>query len=266
MNRTYFLFFLLGILCLNGTSQNRADSSLYFYYKGEKQYIELNTQQAFVSVPLSEFSNKAVNLSQYSIGNVREGINATCSEIEFNSKLSPQAYLEKLSALNKGMNGSVKGYLKMGSDEKVGLSDYFYVRLKELSDTAVLYQKAKEFHVEVVSRNEFLPHWFVLKSNALPIDSQLQVVNSFYESGLFQVADPEILPGQSLEMCANDSAGADLQSVPFSNHISARITNPRERGVGFYHRFTMEYVFVEKNRKYRNLLRCFYVYDNSNKI
>jgi len=43
MNRKAFLGVVLGILCLDGVGQNVVDTSYYYYYRGEKQYIVWTT-------------------------------------------------------------------------------------------------------------------------------------------------------------------------------------------------------------------------------
>jgi len=111
---------LLLILFLAGL---QAQTPYFYYYKGQKQYIELNTQQAFVKDSISVFSNKKINLLQYGIVQAKEGAIAGSSEIYFSEKLSPQAYLDKLSALQTTLQVPVKAYLKIGNDDKVRLSD-----------------------------------------------------------------------------------------------------------------------------------------------
>ena len=78
MNRKYFLGMVLGFLSLSGISQSVVDSSFFYYYQGKKQYIELNTQQAFVSSQVSAFSNKEISLLQCGIVQVRDGIYDNC--------------------------------------------------------------------------------------------------------------------------------------------------------------------------------------------
>ena len=39
MKKKHFLGVVLGILCLDGVGQNVVDTSYYYYYRGEKQYI-----------------------------------------------------------------------------------------------------------------------------------------------------------------------------------------------------------------------------------
>jgi len=86
--KSIILGIILGGTYITGTCQTVLDNSLYYYYKGEKQYIELNTQQAFASVPVSAFSK--VNLEL----NTQEWKNENYSEIIFDSEISSQIYLK----------------------------------------------------------------------------------------------------------------------------------------------------------------------------
>ena len=195
MNRKTFLGVVLGIFCLSGVCQNRVDSSYYYYYKGEKQYIALNTKQAMVILPAAELSKRT---KSGGIDRVKELNHKDCSEIAFSDSLSPKDYLEQLAELENNLNVRIRGYFISRNDDKLCISDFFYVCLKDLSDSTLLYSMAAELSVEVVSQDRFLPHWFTLKAQSLQMDSQLRTVNRFYESGLFQAAEPEFFTDKSM--------------------------------------------------------------------
>ena len=162
MNRTHFLAVVLGFLCLSGIGQNTIDTLYFYYYKGEKQYIAINTQHALVRANLTEISNLPLDSGIYNSG--KELNNRDYSEITFAGKLSPRLYLEQLDTLEKSLNVRVRGYFKSRSEDKLCLSDYFYVCLKQLSDSSLLRNMAQGLSVEIVLQNKYLPHWFVLKT------------------------------------------------------------------------------------------------------
>ena len=99
MNRKQFSGIILGLLCLSGISQDRVDTSYFYYYHGEKQFISINTQCALVGMPVAELSKMYAKSG--GTDRVRESNHKDYSEIEFGESLSSDAYLEQLAALEK---------------------------------------------------------------------------------------------------------------------------------------------------------------------
>jgi hypothetical protein len=123
-------FYLLGLLFLSIAGLH-AQTPYYYYYKGEKQYFELDT------------------------------INDVTGAL----------------------------YFKDG----IRLSNFFYVKLKSLSDTTLLQQEAEKENMVIVSQNEFMPLWFVASITANSRYNAMQAAAYFYETGLFQCAEPDLM-------------------------------------------------------------------------
>ena len=62
MIKKIYTFGLLFFLSFAGL---QAQTSYYYYYKGEKQYLELNTKQVFVSKKMCTFAELKINYSFY---------------------------------------------------------------------------------------------------------------------------------------------------------------------------------------------------------
>jgi len=101
---------VLGFLYFTVTSQGIIDSSSYYYYKSEKQYLTINTQSALVAMPAAELSKRT---AKSGLSNrVNESKHKNHSEIVFGDSLSPKDYLEQLAALEKSLNVRIRGYFQ----------------------------------------------------------------------------------------------------------------------------------------------------------
>jgi hypothetical protein len=89
-------------------------------------------------------------------------------------------------------------------ENKISMSNFFYVKLKELADTTLLKREAGREHAVIMWQNEFMPLWFVLSVTANSQYNAMELSNRFYESGLFQYAEPDLMTGDS-KNCTDDS-------------------------------------------------------------
>ena len=87
--------------------------------------------------------------------------------------------------------------------EKIGMSDYFYVKLKKPSDFEKLKQLAKENHVRIIEQNRFMPLWYTLRCTKRTKRNTLEVANSFFETGLFSSSSPDFLTEDNLVFDSN---------------------------------------------------------------
>lgn len=89
-------------------------------------------------------------------------------------------------------------FYRSSLNREVGISHLFYVKLKSDSDKNKLIELAKKNHVEVLGNNKFLPLWYTLSCDNGSAGDALQMANQFYESGLFEKAEPDIMTSLSL--------------------------------------------------------------------
>jgi len=178
MKKKVFAVIFVG-LSLVGIGQNVIlDIPYYYYYKGEKQYLELDTRTVFVSV--SEHDTASTVVANRLKQNVlRADIPASVqtrtqhkrfwAELTMEDSLSEKAYLAKLSELkNSGTDIIAAPYFKNGHQDKIGLSNFFYVKLKSLSDTVLLKQYAEKEQAVIMWQNEFMPlRWYEVLPRAV---------------------------------------------------------------------------------------------------
>ena len=79
----------------------------------------------------------------------------------------------------------------------VGLSHLFYVKLKSEKDFEILKEYAKKYNLWIVSQNKYMPQWYTLAAIQTN-SSTLDLANIFHETGLFDVAQPDIIVDEDL--------------------------------------------------------------------
>lgn len=73
-------------------------------------------------------------------------------------------------------------------------SSLFYVKVKDADDLTELENTVSETNTKIRNQNEFMEEWFTLYAdkNSLEGDA-LRMANYFFESGLFEAAEPDII-------------------------------------------------------------------------
>ena len=210
--------FILSLFVLFGLSLNAQQETLqakqFYYYKGEKQYLELDTRFIFVSVADEKAADIffANNLTRQplrvDITNKMQsetGYKRFWTKLSLEDNLSEETYMAKLSEINNsGKDIIAAPYFKNKHQDNIGLSNFFSVKLKSLSDTLLLKWEAEKEHAVIVHQNQFMPLWFVLSVTVNSKYNAMEMANRFYESGLFQYAKPNLMVSVQLA-CANDS-------------------------------------------------------------
>jgi len=191
-----------------------------YYYKGEKRYFTLNTEYAFLSLgepQLPEYIiQHNVNFSELQSDksckkkyHEKKGTCRFWTELHFEEPLSEKQYLELLSDI-KSQNKDIiiSPCLQSKNKEKIGLSNFFYVKLKEEKDTLLLRQTVESTNTVIIEQDAFMPLWFVVSTTSLSDYNAIELANIFYESGLFQCAIPDLMVGGTLT-CVNDTYFTD---------------------------------------------------------
>jgi len=213
------IYFILGVLSLCIISN--AQTPYYFYgYEGVKVYLSLNTEYAFLSVKepkipvdieqrgiiATEFRSDRSDKKQYkeNFGTAR-----SYTKLRFKEKLSEEQYLQLLSEIRRQNDDIIVApYFKIREDDKIGLSNFFYVKLKESIDTITLRQMAERTASIIIEQDAFMPLWFVVSVTPTSSYNAMELANIFYESGLFQSTEPDLMP-ENLLGCVNDTCFND---------------------------------------------------------
>ena len=204
----------LGLLLSLGFLGLHAQTPYFYYYEGERQYFDLDTRHVFISVTsektldeVSDFQN--VRYEPLRI-DVPEGKRSRTNQqrfwtvLSFEDDMTEAAYRAKLTEVkNANRDLIVAPYFKNRYQDKIGLSNFFYVKLKNLNDTILLRREAEKEDAVVMWQNEFMPLWFVLSVTERSKHNAMELSNKFYESGLFLYAEPDLIVDDSYN-CASD--------------------------------------------------------------
>ena len=186
---------ILWILLLGIVSN--AQTTYFYYYDCKKQYVELDTKYLFVSVTEKDtvysFASDKIKQMPFQMDIPGRMLSKTnykrfWTKLSFEDTLSEREYLEKLSEIKNSRNDIiVSPYFK----ENMGLSNFFYVKLKSLNDTILLRQEAEKEQVIIAWQNEFMPLLFVASITASSRYNAMEASNHFYETGLFEYTEPD---------------------------------------------------------------------------
>lgn len=149
MKKSILIIFILLfiVICINAQSS-------YYYYKGNKQILNLDRSHLFMSVidtnqilldtniQRSSFKkdvsdNKQINQSY---------VKRYWQELTLNDNLVNQYETVIFSIKRDNSSAIIAPYYTNQSGEKIGLSNFLYVKLKVLADTIVLKQQATYYN------------------------------------------------------------------------------------------------------------------------
>ena len=206
---------LIGLLFFVFIGLN-AQTPYFYYYGGERQYLELDTRYVFVSVANENTANRAfianntkhepfrTDIPERKLSRTNQN-KRFWSVLNFEDRLSDEIYLSKLLEIkNTEKDMIVDPYFKNQYQDKIGLSNFFFVKLKELNDTILLKQEAEKEYALIMWQNEFMPLWFALSVTENTKYNAMELSNRFYELGLFQYAEPDLMVETKFD-CATDA-------------------------------------------------------------
>jgi subtilisin family serine protease len=183
-----------------------AQTPHYFYnHKKERVYLSLNTRYAFLSVREqklpTDIQQRNVRAAELRSDNSdrkqfqnRQGTSRFFTELNFEETMSDEQYLLLLSDIQNQNEGVViSPFFKIEEGDKIGLSNFFYVKLNEVADTTLLRQMAERTNTIIIEQDMFMPLWFVLSTTERSELNALENANAFFESGLFQAAEPDLM-------------------------------------------------------------------------
>jgi len=84
-------------------------------------------------------------------------------------------------------------YYSSMSGGEIGISNLFYVQLKEPRDLILLENMAKKNKVEILGNDHYMPLWYTLSCDKKSKGTALEMANLFYESGLFVTSEPDLM-------------------------------------------------------------------------
>lgn len=181
----------------------------YYWYKGKKVSLTKNESKKYVLVEKSDNQRTSLKNSDAKIiAKGEDRSNVSTSSLERSSLKKREFYLLEADhpLVAEASNSSViyeAPYYVTSSNGEAPLSHVFYVKLKKADDLKQLEKLASKYGVEIAHQNAFMPEWYTLSANKNSKGNALTIANAFYESGLFEAAEPGFVP-QSNANCTPD--------------------------------------------------------------
>lgn len=226
-----FIFTVFTCIILN------AQSNYYYYYKGnkiplqvDKKYLNITTEDSFQKTSVSELNIKDFTLQNENI------ISQKFAKIEFETTPSDLEFIQKINSLKQNANvRNVSLYFKRNNNKSIGISNIFYVKLKNVNDYSILQQISNQKNVQIIKQLPNMPLWYILSLNKTNVGNVIDVTNYFYETGFFWDIDPAFMfdfkiedsnntvinQSSTLDNCANDTRFVDLWGL--KNNINPNI-------------------------------------------
>lgn len=182
-----------------------AQKEFFYYHDNGKIFINLDTKSITLNV-YSDFdksSIKAANLKSFELLTDYTDRNYKYANVEISNNLSADEYFRLINNLNSNTK-IIKVNPNFTNDrgQKLGLSNYLYVKLKSEKDYSILKAKASELHIDIIEQNRFMPLWYTLKITKNTPGNTLETANTLFETKSFASSQPDFLSDDL--QCTND--------------------------------------------------------------
>jgi subtilisin family serine protease len=207
----YILSTLL-LSILYGATYSQSNASYFYYYKGQKHLLQVDRTAIALSttgtdvreIIGSSFDNVTDKLSEItedlSYGRSitggpqtkeRKAMKTYYVEVNTSSYRDENSYKQKIADY-RNLPGIIMASPCFNTEEgtRIGLSNNFYVKLKNEQDTDVLYEQAEKMHIQIIGYNTFMPKWIILSCGKSSKLNALEAANFLYETGLVESAEP----------------------------------------------------------------------------
>jgi subtilisin family serine protease len=202
---------IITIIFLSGL--NLAVAQEYYYWANGKKYpLELYSEKQYILV---QGQNKAsvaqgLGVSEQNVSDLKPSIVSQTIKNNYPNKsaknnlhwgfVSRSFNKEKLQSSN--IIYAAPSFLV--NNKKIGLSQYFYVKLKHEIDFKLLEDVAKKNKVEIVGNDTYMPLWYILSCDTNSNGNALEMANYFYETGHFSSSQPDLMEDLNVN-CTNDA-------------------------------------------------------------
>lgn len=210
----YIKYLLSAFTLFFAMSLAHAQEDGYYYYKGEQVALNLNTTTIFISsIDSKDIININLDGTGFSIESISEIQTDVSSQILntpenfilkdpvrywreivfIDKKISNQTYIKSIDVFKRNnSNVIVSPYFRKNIEDKIGLSNYFYVKLKHQDNFNLLLEQIDNHGLDLIGYNKFMPLWFTVSVTSMSKNT-LQMANIFYETGLFADIDPAFM-------------------------------------------------------------------------
>ncbi|MFH0756011.1 MAG: S8 family serine peptidase [Bacteroidota bacterium] len=204
------------IICSLLFTNLNAQDSTYYWYEGQKQYLNIASDQEFVLLKNNISKEELENELNWK-GPISIVLRTEIAYQEGPKLNEPSTKNWAIIKKNREERLEIKSlqsilysapYYESKKGKRVGISHLFYVRLKSQEDLPILQQIAKETKVEILSQNQFMPLWYKLSCSKNSEGNSLEMSNYFFESGHFEAAEPNFI-GSVKMLSPNDEYYGD---------------------------------------------------------
>jgi len=182
-------FFIMALLWLvNGYSQGA-----YLYENNTKVYLEEIPDKKFIAFE-NDGSENPLNLLT-TIVPTFEGNDFVKGKLfsnEINKNLPGEKKMAWAVLKNQGNNNLqidainyAASYYSLPNGSEIGLTNIFYVKLKDNSDINIIKSEAIKYKAIVHEDSRYMGSWYRLTCDKYSLGNALELANIFYESGLF---------------------------------------------------------------------------------
>ncbi|MDP2692884.1 MAG: S8 family serine peptidase [bacterium] len=207
-----FSFLCIIFFSLSGISQEK--ESDFYYYNGNKIFLEKNTQYLYVvtdgSMKTPAALEKNLNLKDKVSKLKRDDVLQSLKKVSFGIKANPESYSAEIELGNQLLNkaqyqtaiASIKDhrgvlfvtpYYYDTAGKKMALTQYFNVKLKNVGDIELLKEYASKNNTEIIGQNLFMPLWYTIGITINTQVNAMEMANKFHESNLFESAEPQFM-------------------------------------------------------------------------
>jgi len=178
-----------------------AQDATYYWYDGERKYLEYVPEKEFVLVgDIETKKNLEVLLSNQGANKVLEiGTKTFHNTLTDSSNTKYNwAVIENLNPSQSSVDTLKKDlywapFLRSTKGQIFGLTNLFYVKLKSEGDFSILRSFALEKGITILKQNKYIPNWYTLSCSKESEGNSLDMANRFYESGLFAASEPSFM-------------------------------------------------------------------------
>jgi len=208
-----------------GVSKQDTKTAYFYYYKNSKQYLQLNPEYFFVSAKTNDDISLSLDVAATKTVQMKEDLSVklekklntgkdhSWAEFKLSQAKTESEYLALLEKVKQDETiETVAPCFKNGQGEKIGLSNFFYVKLRSVDDYALLEKFSVAQKAVIVEQNKFMPLCYTLSCTKDAGLNAMQLANRYYESGQFEFAEPDLM-GDNLENCATDPLFPDQWSL-----------------------------------------------------
>ena len=208
MKQKLLLLLLLLCICFEVNAQNS-----YYYYKGRKINLVVDTNNLNIitdnvfqkeSIPgltIRETIEKRNNIKQQ---------NEKILKLELKAEMGKLGYWQIVDTLKQNSNvKNICPYFERTNGTSIGISNVFYVKIKDVTDTVLLQKFAKQKDVDIIKQVPYMPLWYILSLTNFTKGNAIEISNEFYESGYFADTDPAFM-FEFKSTCTNDPSFGEL--------------------------------------------------------